>query len=687
MKNDSLRYSNQLIHESSPYLLQHAHNPVHWHPWNEEIIHKAKSEDKPIIISIGYSACHWCHVMERESFEDVETANIMNTNFICIKVDREERPDLDHIYMEAVQMLTGHGGWPLNVFLTPDAKPFYGGTYFPPYPAHGRPSWTQVLQSVTHAFINNRKAIEEQADKITRQIKNSFFIEKVLEINSETENNYKRSIEEYFDNSLKYFDKEHGGFGTAPKFPHFHNILFLIRYSFFSGNETAKSHALLSIDKMIEGGIYDQIGGGISRYSTDSYWLVPHFEKMLYDNALLVQTLAEAFAVTQNIIYKEKINQTVSFIEREMMSYEGGFYAALDADSENEEGKYYVWKKTEIDNVLGTESALFCEFFDITENGNWEHKNIPSQKFSYQDFSKKNNLTDGYLKEKIKNCSDKLLNERLKRTAPGLDDKILLNWNAMMCIALVKAFRSTAVAGFKNMAVRNIDFLLNKFIVHVNGKNLIYHTYKNNKATQPAFLDDVALLIQACIEVYQITFEPKYLIQAKQLTDYVIEEFYNNKECAFNFSGKNQKDVILKKPELTDGVTPSGNSVMIHNLYILSVIYNDNEYRKITEQILPGIINAIEKYPLSFANWALYALQYLYPVKEIVIVGKKFKEFADKIIYLYRPHSIIIASENPDSDYPVFNGKISDHKTRIYLCQNNTCFETLESTENISFKI
>jgi uncharacterized protein YyaL (SSP411 family) len=684
MKENSGLHTNRLILESSPYLLQHAHNPVDWFAWSDEALQKAREEDKPVLISIGYSACHWCHVMERESFEDEKVAAFMNEHFVCIKVDREERPDLDQIYMEALQMLSGQGGWPLNMFLTPEGKPFYGGTYFPPQPAHGRPSWGQILYSVANSFKNNRAAINEQAEKVTDYISQSgksYLTENVIKVDQDAENIFQGVIQNHFQNCRKYFDTVDGGFGSAPKFPHFHNVIFLLRYSFYTKNEEALNHALLSIDKMIQGGIYDQIGGGISRYSTDSMWLAPHFEKMLYDNALLIETLAEAYQITKNEIYTEKIHQIVAFIQREMLSAEGGFYAALDADSEGEEGKYYVWEQAEIEAILGDDAKWFCELFDIREHGNWEHKNILNQKYSLKEFSEHRNIDVALLKEKIKDCNEKLLNKRSSRIRPGLDDKIILGWNAMTNKALVKTYCATGNNSYKNIAVKNIEFLLEKFISSDNNGLNIYHTYKNGKATQPAFLDDLALLIDVLIEVYQISFDKRYLVLARQISDFTIKEFFSEENNVFYYSSAQQKDVILRKIELFDSVMPNGNSVMAHNLYRLAIIFDHNEYRKISDTMISQISQSAEKYPLSFGNWALMLLHQIYPVKEIAIVGNEFQQFADAIRQQYLPSAILMASLKADNEFPMLSNKVSDDKTGIYLCENNTCYAAVNSVD------
>src|SRR5687767_10052024 len=550
-------FTNKLVNESSPYLLQHAHNPVNWYPWNDEALALAKKENKPLLVSIGYSSCHWCHVMERESFEDPATAKIMNENFVNIKIDREERPDLDHIYMDAVQAMTGSGGWPLNVFLTPAQKPFYGGTYFPPRRAFNRPSWQEILLGVNQAFRERRNEIEAQSENLLGHIlqSNSFGMSEPGDRDVFT----KEKIDEAFENIMKSADREWGGFGNAPKFPQTFIIQFLLRYHHVKGNDEALKQALLSIDKMIDGGIYDQAGGGFARYSTDTEWLVPHFEKMLYDNALIISVISEAYQLTKKDRYRDVIEETIQFIQREMMHPDGGFYSALDADSEGEEGKFYVWDYREVKEILKEDAEIFCSFFDITLNGNFSEG-------AHSGESKKI-----------------LLQERGKRIRPMLDDKVLLGWNALMNIALVKAFAATGIEEYRQLAKFNMQFLLKSF---ANGNSSeFFHTWKNGLAKHPAFLDDYAYLIQALILLQEITGDTGYLIKANEITLFVIENFSEEESISpeatssqpgfFFYTHKNQHDVIVRKKEIYDGAQPSGNAVMADNLYRLS-LYLDN---------------------------------------------------------------------------------------------------------------
>ncbi|HRH59847.1 MAG TPA: thioredoxin domain-containing protein, partial [Chitinophagaceae bacterium] len=508
-------YTNHLIHETSIYLLQHAHNPVNWYPWSEEAFTKAMTEDKPVLVSIGYAACHWCHVMERESFEDAATAAIMNENFINIKIDREERPDLDHIYMDAVQAMTGSGGWPLNIFLTPDKKPFYGGTYFPPVRAFNRASWKETLDAVYEAYKKRKHEITAQADNLTAYIKesNSFGMRSMDETQA-AEFFAKEILQQAADNILKSADKVWGGFGKAPKFPQTFTIMFLLRHYYFTKHGDSLQQALLSLDKMIQGGMYDQLGGGFARYSTDDKWLAPHFEKMLYDNALLLSALAEAYQLTADEKYKEAILHTITFIEREMITPDGGFYSALDADSEGVEGKFYVWQKEEIDEVLGRDSKLFCSIYDVSTHGNWEHTNILWLKESLEWHAQQMNINAEELKQKLDACKEKLLQQRAQRIRPVTDDKIITGWNSLMITALCKCYAASGNTSYLQLAENNIHFL-EKNCRNEKGKWL--HTFKNGVAKYNAFLDDYSYLIQAYLYLQQATGDAAYLSSATEL--------------------------------------------------------------------------------------------------------------------------------------------------------------------------
>ena len=670
------KFTNKLADESSPYLLQHAHNPVNWYPWGDEALQKAKEEDKPILVSIGYSACHWCHVMEHESFEDEETAQLMNDNFVNIKIDREERPDLDHIYMDAVQAISGSGGWPLNVFLTPGKKPFYGGTYFPPQRAHNRASWKEVLQGVSQLFKEKRQETEAQAEELTQHIgrSNVWPSIKNFSLGIEGEDIFtKTDCDEIFKNSMKQADKKWGGFGNAPKFPQTFTINYLLRYYHYTKNEEALNQACLSLDKMVQGGIYDQIGGGFARYSTDAQWLAPHFEKMLYDNALLIRTLCDAYQITKNISYKKTIEQTIDFIERELMQSKGGFYSALDADSEGEEGKFYVWSFDEVNEILGDDAKLFCEYYDVTPNGNWEHTNILRVLTPLHEFAKEKFLSAADLEEKLRTSSEKLLKERGKRIRPGTDDKILLGWNALMITALCKASAALGMSRYKDMAIENFNFLFSNFKVNENDFEL-YHTYKNGVAKYPAFLDDYAYLIEACISLQEVTSDNKYLEYARSLTSYVLENFSSSEEDFFYYSGKKQDDVIVRKKEIYDGAVPSANSVMAGNLFYLSVIFDNKEWKEKAAGYLQNLSELFTKYPTSFGNWASIFIDIVAEINEIAICGNGYEIVRDELNSYFMPNKVIQCTESViEKEYPLLSQKSISSQPLLYLCRNYTC--------------
>lgn len=678
-------FTNKLAEETSPYLLQHAHNPVDWYPWGEEALQKAKEEDKPILVSIGYSACHWCHVMEHESFEDEETARVMNDNFINIKIDREERPDLDHIYMDAVQAIAGNGGWPLNVFLTPDRKPFYGGTYFPPQRAFNRASWKEVLDGVSKLFKEKRNEVEAQADQLTEHIGRTAINPSLksfnLDINQEVFS--KKQCDEIFSNIMKQADKKWGGFGNAPKFPQTFTVNYLLRYAHYSKNNEALQQACLSLDKMIQGGIYDQIAGGFARYSTDAEWLAPHFEKMLYDNALLLRTLSDAYQVTKNYGYKSVIEKTVEFIQRELSDEDGGFYSALDADSEGVEGKFYVWSYDEVNTILGEDATLFCEYYDVSQQGNWEHTNILRVLQPLNEFAKQRNLDPVKFQLQLHNNEQKLLHERSKRVRPGTDDKILLGWNALMITALCKAASALGSQEYKKLAVDTFEFIFKKFKVDENGFEL-YHTYKKGIAKYPAFLDDYATLIEAAISLQEITSDNKYLEQAKCLTEYVIENFSSTKNDFFYYTDKNQSDVIVRKKEIYDGAVPAGNSVMAYNLFYLSIIYDNHAWKQQSVTLLNNLSELITKYPTSFGNWATLLIDVYADINEIAICGNGFEKLRDELLEYFIPNKVIQCTNRPnENNYPLIAQKVISGQPMIYLCRNYTCKSPVGNTSSI----
>ena len=662
---------NLLIEESSPYLLQHAYNPVEWHPWGEAALQLAKDLDKPILVSIGYAACHWCHVMERESFEDLATAKIMNNHFVNIKIDREERPDLDHIYMDAVQAMTGSGGWPLNVFLTPDKKPFYGGTYFPPEPMHNRASWKDVLLGVSKGFKENRDQIDAQADKLTQHLlsANGFgFQHKNTEAGPAFSD-----MDAAVSALLTQADTVWGGFGGAPKFPQTASIRFLLKYHYFNPtHKNSLAHAVLCLDKMIEGGIYDQLGGGFSRYSTDVQWLAPHFEKMLYDNALLVTTLAEAYQLTKKESYHKAIRETLQFVERELMDTDGGFLSALDADSEGVEGKFYTWSAQEITQLLKNDASIFMAYYGVTETGNWEHTNILHTPQLPAIVAKSFGISESELLLTIQNCNEVLMIKRNKRVRPQTDDKQLLGWNALMNTAFSKAYAAT---GNKNYLIRAQQNMLHMFecFKNSNGEGWL-HTYKNGHAKTPAFLDDYAYLIEALIQLQMVSGDFQWLEKAGEITDYVNDHFMESDTGFYFYTHGAQTDVILRKKEVYDGATPSGNAVMASNLFHLGVVYGSDKYLSLSKQTCSSLLPAITKHPGSFGVWASVLLLQLVGLREITLIGSGVLGYLEAVLPLYRPNNILNISENRLTSISAISQKIIDNQQVTFqICENNTC--------------
>jgi uncharacterized protein len=678
---------NRLANESSPYLLQHAHNPVDWFPWGDEAIQKSREEDKPMLVSIGYSACHWCHVMERESFEDPETAALMNRLFVNIKIDREERPDLDQIYMDAVQAIAGNGGWPLNVFLTPEGKPFYGGTYFPPVNLHNRASWKSVLQNISTAFVEKRKEIEEQADNLTKHIAGSGFAVSV----PVGEPGFERGdIRVIYEQLMKTADRKHGGFGAAPKFPQTFSIRFLLQYYYYTGDQESLKQACLSLDKMIYGGIYDQLGGGFSRYSTDSEWLAPHFEKMLYDNALLVTTMSEAYQYTQNEVYSTAIRETMEFVQNELYSEKTGFYSALDADSEGEEGKFYTWGKNEISEILGEKAEEFCAFYDVSDRGNWEGKNILRLKQKAQGLRQNDESPHGRLAANdLLECKRKLLAVRAQRIRPQLDDKILLGWNALMITACCKAFAALGDENYRELAVKTMEFLEE----NMKGDNLHYfiHSYKKGpeenegikRSEIPAFLDDYAYLIEGYIQLQEITGKTDWLLRAKTLTDWVLEHFSEADTGYFYYTDDRQDDVIVRKRELYDGAIPSGNSVMASNLLYLGTVFDQDEWKKRATQNAAGLKEVMKRYPGSFGVWATVVNAITYPLYEIVLAGSYSEEKHLEFLKKTFPNRVFQIMSVAHPELPILRNKPVQGPPQFFLCRDYSCQQPVKEVAEL----
>lgn len=655
-------FMNRLARETSPYLLQHAHNPVDWYPWGEEALQKAREEDKPILVSIGYAACHWCHVMERESFEHSETAAFMNEHFVNIKIDREERPDLDHIYMEAVQAITGSGGWPLNVFLTPEAKPFYGGTYFPPRAIYNRPSWTDVLAAIVGSFRDKRGDIEQQAQNLTQHVATAGSFGVGEKGATSGPNVFQRdTLKQIYDNLMGMADRREGGFGRAPKFPQTFSIQFLLHYYYFSKEQAALDQALLSLEKMIRGGIYDQLGGGFARYSTDDKWLAPHFEKMLYDNALLVIVLSEAYQLTRKELFRDTIIQTMDFINRELSDGEGGFYSALDADSEGEEGRYYVWDKQEIEAVLGGEAALFNDCYGVTSQGNWEGKNILIRP---RDPSEEE-------RPALERARQRLLKHRWLRPRPALDDKVLLSWNALMNIACCKAYGALGMEEYREWAVRNMDMIFRR--LKGEGLYFFYHSYKQGQAKFPAFLDDHAGLIAALIQLQEVTGNGEYLLKAKEVMEFVLDGFSEEDTGFFFFTHKDQQDIIVRKKEIYDGATPSGNSQMAFNLAYMAIIFNRPEWGERASRMAAAVSRPLVLYPGSFGIWATLYQALTYIISEIVLTGRQPENARKELLQQLIPYRVFQSASEKTTQFPLLSDKSVEDFPLIFLCKNYAC--------------
>jgi uncharacterized protein len=668
------KHTNRLVSETSPYLQQHAHNPVDWYPWGDEALQRAVAEDKPILVSIGYAACHWCHVMERESFEDEETAAIMNEHFINIKIDREERPDLDHVYMDAVQAMTGSGGWPLNVFLMPGGKPFYGGTYFPPRMAFYRPGWKETLLGVHQAYKERKHELESQAENLTAHLTNANAFGMTASKDSFTASD----LDLIAENMMKQADTVDGGFGAAPKFPQTFTIQYLLRHYHYTKNEAALKQALLSLDKMIYGGIYDQLGGGFARYSTDAEWLAPHFEKMLYDNALLIIVMSEAYQLTKNELYKETIEHTIQFVRRELMSEEGGFFSALDADSEGVEGKFYTWSKEETDRLLGDEAGIFNEFYDVSAQGNWEHTNILRIKQPLAEFASGRGIDPLLLHQKLGRCRQVLMVERSKRIRPLLDDKILLSWNALMNIALSKAYAATLNEDYLDLAVANMRFLEEKFRVG----STWHHTWKGGKARVPAFLDDLAYLAWAYIHLQEVTGDSSHLLKAKEIAAGIISDYSDESQVMFYYTPDNQPDIIVRKKEIYDGATPSGNAVMAGVLVYLSKVFDLPEWNERSAAMTTSLRSVITRYPTSFGLWAQLVSGQVSGMDEIAIVGEKAGDFLRELLPVYLPGKVLQASLKGDENFPLLRNRLQ-RNTLVYRCINYVCERPYESIRDL----
>ena len=666
MQNE--KYTNELIHETSPYLLQHAHNPVNWQPWGEKALNQAKSENKLLLISIGYSACHWCHVMEHESFEDAEVARVMNQHFVCIKIDREERPDIDHIYMTAVQLLTGRGGWPLNCIALPDGRPIWGGTYFP------KDSWVEALNAVSVFYAENPEKTEEYAAKMHRGIEQN----SLTSVSNSQTNSDPLLLPALLSKWGNQFDTKNGGTKGAPKFMLPNNWQFLLRAGYQFQDKRISDQVKLTLQKMAFGGLYDQIGGGFARYSTDEIWKVPHFEKMLYDNAQLLGLYANAFKADSNSIYRQVIEETVEFLKRELLSPENGFYSALDADSEGEEGKFYVWTKSELKQILGVDFALFSDYFNVNSLGFWKHNQyILMRTEENESFATSHQLQEEELETKLKNWKSLLLAEQEKRIHPGLDDKILASWNAMTITGLLACYNALGQDEYLQLALGNAMFLKSK-IIGDDGRLL--HSYKNNQAKINGFLEDYAFVIEAFIAIFECTGEKSWLDEAARLTKITLTEFFDNEKNIFSFTSIDQKDLITRTYEIHDNVIPSSNSVMAKNLFRLSYLLDRPEYLKTSCEMLDLVSGNMADYPSGYSNWSQLMLDMTGTHFEVAVTGPNAFTLLNELQKNYLSQVVFCAGTS-ENDLPLLANRFVAGKTLIYICQDSSCQLPVQTVE------
>jgi uncharacterized protein YyaL (SSP411 family) len=654
------KHTNALIHESSPYLLQHAHNPVNWHSWGEVALELAKKENKLILVSIGYSACHWCHVMERESFEDEEVAKVMNENFICIKVDREERPDIDQLYMNAVQLLTGSGGWPLNCFALPDGNPVYGGTYF------RRDDWKNLLLILSGLYKNDRSRLHEQAERIRQGIHDAGIIpekKEIIPFNEDTLNRMYHSWE-------LMFDYQRGGTARSPKFPMPNNYQFLLRYYYHTRDKKLLKYLFTTLDNMARGGIYDALGGGFARYSSNRDWFLPHFEKMLYDNAQLISLYSEAYQLTKSEEYKSVVYETIGFAGRELMSGTGGFYSALDADSEGIEGKYYTWDYHEIIDLLSDKPEILLNHYNVSETGNWEKgRNI---------LFRRENI-DSPSKEKLQQQKDILFRARQKRIRPGLDDKILMSWNALMLNGLTDAYKAFNEPGFLELALDNSSFIMKEMIHDDYRLEHLFSEKKHRKIN--GFLDDYSFTIAAFINLYQVTLDEEWLNVARGLADYSLEHFHDVPSQMFFYTSDLDPKVITRKMEIPDNVIPSSNSMMAINLHKLSVYFDHPPYQEISKQMMANIAEKLVPSGTYFSNWGILLLYHVYPSFEVVIAGSEAMEAIRSLGDHFLPHVIFAGSTQNKTGLPLLENRFVGGETNIYVCRERVCKMPVQSVE------
>ena len=695
------KHTNRLINETSPYLQQHAHNPVDWYPWGEEALEKAKREGKPILLSVDYSACHWCHVMERESFENEDIAGLMNQHFVSIKVDREERPDIDNIYMQAVQALTQQGGWPMTVFLTPDGRPFYGGTYFPPddrrYGQQVMPGFTRILLSMADAYKNRHQDVEEQASQVADYLKqrSSSPLRGKLgspsgEIPLELLNTASRAL-------AAEFDPVHGGFGGAPKFPNTMSLELLLRVHLhrLAGEIDAQAErpelemVETSLQHMANGGIYDQLGGGFHRYSVDARWLVPHFEKMLYDNALLSRIYLHTYLLTENPLYRRIVEETLDYVVREMTSPRGGFYSTQDADSEGEEGKFYLWTLPEIEAALLPDDAIpFMRYYDVTSGGNFEGKNILHVEQDAEKVADDTYVSLDVLQDSLKRGREMLFKVREQRVKPGRDEKVLTSWNGLMLRSFAEAARYLSRPDYLQVAINNAEFLLSE----LRSDGRLLRTYKDGRAHLNGYLEDYTFLADGLLALYEASFNPRWFSEARSLMDEAIKLFADEQNGGFFDTGSDSEALVSRPKDIVDNATPAGNSVAADVLLRLNAFTGEEDYRRRAEDYLRPLADVMVQHPQAFGH-ALGALDFaLSAVKEFAIIGDPrgadTRSLLEVINERYLPNSVLACAAPDNSEatraVPLLADRpLKDGKATAYVCQNFTCLAPVNTPEEL----
>ncbi|MBF0433639.1 MAG: thioredoxin domain-containing protein [Fibrobacteria bacterium] len=660
-------FTNRLINETSPYLLQHAHNPVNWFAWGEDALKKAQKENKLLVISVGYAACHWCHVMEHESFEDKQVADVMNNCFVSIKVDREERPDIDNIYMQAAQLLTGRGGWPLNVIALPDGRPVYAGTYF------SQAAWLSILNQISELYKNKPEKLYKQAELLSEGLQT----DELLAVSQDYKDITRDVLDSVHDVMMPKLDFESGGQNGAPKFPMPVGLRFMLHYGDVFHSERALKWVDVTLKNMAQGGIYDQLGGGFARYSTDANWRVPHFEKMLYDNGQLLSLYSRAWQKSKSPAFKKVVYDIHDFMIREMTSPEGGFYSSIDADSEGEEGTFYSWTAKEIKSLLGRDATWFMEYYNITEEGNWEQgKNILYQSKSHHTFFKELHLSDVSMRKKLYKMRETLFKARSKRERPGLDTKILTSWNGLMITGLIDAYKAFHEIKFLNSALSAVTFV-EKNMLNTDGR--LNRALRRGNTPINGFLDDYAFIIEAYITLYQATFDESWLHKARQLVEYTFDHFYDNTSGMFFYTSDRDPDLIVRKMETDDNVIPSSNSAMAHNLYLLGLYYHNSDYHDRSKTMLLKVKPMLVKGGVYYANWNRLAIRFVSSHYEVAIVGNEALKKRQEFERYYLPN-VILSGSVKESDLPLLKGKGHNGTTNIYVCQNKTCLPPVHST-------